>query len=349
MKKIMTVFAAMGVAAALTACSLEGPGSSGTTTAAGTTENSGAAAADGDSASSAEDTGKSDKTGKIGMLAGSLGYDFQLQMNNGIKRAADEHGYEYMVYDYNFDAEAMLTGMDVLASSGVGAYYALYASPESAASFIAEHKDIGVLTQGVPVEGGKAQTRNDYKQLANQFIGSLDSYVKEQGITEGEIGAFWLDICENEDSEYYTAKEEMKKIISQWGEENGFVFTAEFFPKDDEAAANYTAQLLNGQPNVTFIFAFNNGFAIAASNEIAAAKTDTSDYFVFSSEGDAETFRLINDVSNPLRGCAYMNIEQSGYHVGIQLINWIENGAMEDVVNSKELVDSRNVAGYLSK
>lgn len=346
MKKAVTAVLAMGIAAAMTACSLQGPAGTGTSSA----ENTAAAGAESNAAGSSQDKGNiGSKPGKIGMLAGSLGYDFQLQMNNGIKRAAEEHGYEYMVYDYNFDAEAMLTGMDVLASSGVGAYYALYASPESAASFIAEHSDIGVLTQGVPVEGGQAQTRNDYKQLANQFVDSLDAYVTENSIEEGTIAALWLDICENEDSEYYAAKEEMKQIITAWGEEKGFPFASEFFPKDDEEAANYTAQILNGQPDVRFIFAFNNGFAIAASNEIAAARTDTTDYYVFSSEGDAETFRLIDNSASPLRGCAYMNIEQSGYNVGIQLINWLENGAMEDVVNSKELVDGRNVADYLTK
>ena len=44
-----------------------------------------------------------------------------------------------------------------------------------------------------------------------------------------------------------------------------------------------------------------------------------------------------------------MNIEESGYKVGLQLINWVKNGVMEDVVNTKELVDDRNVADYLSK
>ena len=42
---------------------------------------------------------------KIGMCAMSLAFDFQIQMSDGIERAAQENGYEYMVYDYNGDAE----------------------------------------------------------------------------------------------------------------------------------------------------------------------------------------------------------------------------------------------------
>ena len=294
-----------------------------------------------------QETKQPEEKGKIGMLAMSLGYDFQVQMSNGIEKAANEKGYEYMAYDYNADVENMMAGMDVLASSGVKAYYGLYMSPDAAASFMNEHSDIGVLTQGELVPGAKAQTKNDYAALANQFIESLDAYIKENNITEGEIAALWINSCENEDSEYFTAKEEMKQIITEWGEKNGFTFTTEFFPVDDEEAANYTAQLLNGQPDVKFIFAFNNGFAIAAANEIAAAKADASDYFVFSSEGDEETFRLIAGGESPLRACAYMDIEESGYRVGMQLINWIENGTMEDVVNEKVLVNAANVSEYI--
>lgn len=293
-----------------------------------------------------EENGSEEK-GKLGMLAMSLGYDFQVQMNNGIQRAADEKGYEYMAYDYNNDVENMMAGMDVLASSGVKAYYSLYMSPDAATSFMNEHSDIGVLTQGELVPGAKAQTKNDYTALANQFIESLDAYVKEHNITEGEIAALWINACENEDSEYFAAKEEMKHIIKDWGDKNGFAFTTEFFPVDDEEAANYMAQLLNGQPNVNVIFAFNNGFAIAAANEIAAAKSDVSEYFVFSSEGDEETFRLISGGESPLRACAYMDIEESGYKVGLQLINWIENGTMEDVVNEKVLITAENVSDYM--
>ena len=42
-----------------------------------------------------------------------------------------------------------------------------------------------------------------------------------------------------------------------------------------------------------------------------------------------------------------MDIEASGYEVGKQLINWVENGKLENVVVSKDLVDSSNVKDYL--
>lgn len=298
-------------------------------------------------ACAAEDGPTTGEKKKLGAILPSLAFDFRLKMSNGIERAAKEKGYEYVSYDYNGDAEQMLSGLDTLAAANVGAIYSIFVAPESAADFLNAHPDIGALTQGEITPGAKACTENDYVALAEQFVDSLDNYVTEHGITEGTISALWLESCENQDSDYYTAKEDIKAVINAWCEGKNFTFASEFYPKDDEEAANFTAQMLNADPNMRFIFAFNNGYAIAAANEIASAVNDTSEYFVFSSEGDEETFRLIADEESPLRGCAYMDIEESGYQVGLQLINWIENGEIENVIVDKVLVDSRNVADYL--
>ena len=286
--------------------------------------------------------------GKIGGLYASLSFDFQLQMSNGIERAAKEHGYEYVSYDYNFDSENMLSGLDTLKASDVKGLYGLFLAPESATDFMKSNPDIGVLTQGEIVDGALACTVNDYIALADQFVEALDQFVTQNNITSGEIGALWLESCENQDSEYYTAKEDIKDVINQWCEGKDFTFTVEFYPPDDESAANYTAQILNANPNLRALFCFNNGYATAAANEISASVPDTSEYFVFSSEGDAESFRLIQSGTSPYRACAYMDIEASGYQVGLQLINWVENGAMENVIVEKVLVDSNNVADYIN-
>lgn len=284
---------------------------------------------------------------KIGVLLPSLSFDFQLQMHNGVERAAKEFGYEFMPYDYNFDGELMLTGLDTMKASDVKSLYAIFLAPESASDFMKNNPDIGVLTQGAMVDGCQACTVNDYVKLGEQFVESLDKFVTENNITSGEIGALWLETCENQDSDYYTAKEDIKAIINKWCEGKDFTIVAEFYPPDDEAAANCTAQMLNANPNLRAIFAFNNGYAITAANEISASVADTSEYFVFSSEGDPESFRLIESGTSPYRACAYADIEESGYQVGLQLINWIENGVLEDVTVTKVLVDSSNVAEYI--
>lgn len=284
---------------------------------------------------------------KIGTLLPSLSFDFQLQMHNGVKRAAEEKGYEYVSYDYNFDGELMLTGLDTMKASNVKGMYAIYLAPESASDFMKSNPDIGVLHQGAMVDGCQACTVNDYVMLGEQFVEAMDRFVTENNITSGEIGALWLETCENQDSEYYTAKEEIKAVIGEWCEGKDFTFTVEMYPADDETAANYTAQILNSNPDLKMLFCFNNGYAITAANEISASVPNTDEYFVFSSEGDPESFRLIESGSSPYRACAYADIEESGYQVGLQLINWIENGVLEDVTVTKVLVDSANVADFI--
>lgn len=288
-----------------------------------------------------------DGKAKIGACVMSLTYDFQLQMCNGIQRAAEENGYEAMIYDFNADNEQMLTGLDTLKSSNVKALYGLFNAPAAASDFMNSNTDIGVLTQGAQVDGCKAWTVNDYIKLAEQFTEALEYHVTENGITAGKVAALWLDVCQNPDSDYYGAKQDIENVITTWCNENGFeYFPSEYYCTDDEDASNMTAQIMNADPDVKFIFCFNNGFGIAAANEIASATADSSEYFVFSSEGDAETFRLIASGTSPMRACAYANIEESGYQVGLQLINWVENGVMENVAVAKDLVDIRNVADY---
>lgn len=336
MKKFLAIVLSAVMLLSLAACG----GSASSAPAASTP----AASTPADDASSAP-APKSDK--KIGACAASLSFDFQIQMSNGIERAAKEHGYEYMVYDYNFDAEQMLSGLETLAASDVGAMYGLFLAPESATDFMKSHPEIGVLTQGEIVDGALACTENDYIALANQFVEALDRYVTENNITEGGITGLWLEPCENEDSEYYGAKEDIKAVINEWCEGKDFYFESDFYPADDEEAANTTAQILNATPDVKFFFCFNNGYAIAAANEIGSATSDANGYFVFSSEGDPESFRLIDSGTSAYRACAYMDIEESGYQVGLQLINWVENGKMENVIVSKDLVDISNVKDYL--
>lgn len=285
---------------------------------------------------------------KIGACVMSLSYDFQLKMCNGIERAAAENGYESMIYDFNADTELMLSGLEMMSDNNVKALYGLFSAPEAATDFMKSHEDIGVLMQGQNIDGCRAYTVNDYKKLGEQFVDALEYHIADKGITDGGIAALWLDNCSNKDSDYYTAKQVIEKTITEWCEGTEFYYApSEYYPKDEENAANITTQILNADPNIKFFFCFNNSYGISASNEIGASVPDSSVYFVFASEGDEEVFRLIADESSSLRACAYANVEESGYLVGMQLINWVENGEMENVAVYKELVDSRNIADYI--
>ena len=284
--------------------------------------------------------------GKIGVLLPSLSMDFQAQMAAGVQRAADEFGYEYQEIDYNFDPELEASGIETLVASGIQAYYGIFISAEADSAKIKENPEIGTISQAMDVDAN-AFIVNDYQALGEQYIDSLEYFRTENSLEDGDMACIWLTACEVEDSDFYKAMMTMKDIFVPYCEENGINYVSDQFAENDEDAANITEQLLNAYPDLRYVFCFNNGYALVASNEISAAVKDTNDYFVFSSEGDAESFRMISSNDSPYRGCAYQDIEASGYQTGLQLINWTENGEMEDVIAERALVDIRNVGDYL--
>lgn len=283
--------------------------------------------------------------GTIGALLPSMA-DFTVQMAAGIKRAADESGYLYQEFNYNMDIEQQLDGMETLMRSGVKAYYGIFLNVDSSNEIFAKNPGVGTISQGESVNAN-AFILDDYSIIANHFIEALDNFRAENEFEGAEVAGLWLPGSEIEDNIDYISKMIIKEIIVKYCEENGLKYVSDLAASSDEEAADCTAQLLNANPNLRYLFCFNNSFAISASNEISSAVADTSGYFVFSSEGDPEGFRLINSGTSPYRACSYNNVELSGYNVGLQLINWIENGEMKNVFVERQLVDRGNANQFL--
>jgi len=304
-------------------------------------------AADSSVITETDNTADAVATGKIGALLPSLSFDFQAQMAAGVKRAAEEYGYEYQEIDYNFDAELEASGIETMVASGVQAYYGIFMSAVSDNEMLKANPEIGVISQAMDVDAN-AFIVNDYQALGEQFVDSLDYFLSENDAEPGDMAAIWLTACEVEDSDFHKAMMTIKAVMEPYCETKGIDYVSDQFAETDEDASNIAEQLMNANPDLKYVFCFNNGYALATANEISAATSDTSGYFVFSSEGDAESFRMIAANDSPYRGCAYQDIEASGYATGLQLINWIENGEIEDVIAERSLVDARNVEEYLN-
>lgn len=283
--------------------------------------------------------------GKIGVLLPSLSFDFQAQMAKGVARAAEEFGYDYQEIDYNFDAELEASGIETLVASGVQAYYGIFMNAVADSEKLQETPEVGTISQAMDVTAN-AFIVNDYEALGEQFVDSLAYFRTENDFEPGDLACIWLTACEVEDSDFYRAMIKIKGVIEPYCETEGIDYVSDQFTETNEDASNIAEQLLNANPDLKYIFCFNNGYALAASNEISAAVTDASEFFVFSSEGDTESFRMISSNDSPYRGCAYQDIEASGYTTGLQLINWIENSEIENVVAERTLVDIRNVDEY---
>lgn len=347
MKKAMALLVSLLMVVAMAACSsnVTPSTSAGESVSPSAGESAAASVSPSEAASSTNETASGSK-GKIGVLLPSLAMDFQTKMAAGVKRAADEFGYDYQEIDYNFDAELEASGMDTLASTGVQAYYGIFMSAEADSARLKDHPEIGTISQAMDVESN-AFIVNDYQAMGEQYIESLKNFRTTNNLKGGDMASIWLTTCEVKDSDYYDAMTTMKSTMLEYCQQEGLNYVSDQYAETDEDASNIAEQLLNAYPNLRYIFCFNNGYALVTANEISSAVTDSSDYFVFSSEGDDESFRLISSKESPLRGCAYQDIEKCGYQTGLQLINWIKTGKMENVVANRVLVDIRNVADYL--
>lgn len=301
-----------------------------------------AAGADDDAGPAPADAEK----GALGILMPSLAFDFQAQMAAGVRRAAEENGYEYQEVDYNRDDELMLSGLETLVASNCKAVMTIAINTQAAEDFFAGHPEIHAFTHGASMEA-EARTIDEYSVIGGLYLEALENFIAETGATGGQMASLWLENSQIEGTPDYENRMVLNEMFAEFCAEKGIEYVSDQFAVDAEMASSMTEQLLNAYPDLRYIFCMNNGFAISAANEIASAKPDSSEYFVFASEGDAETFRLIAAEDSPHRGCTYADVEATGYQVGLQMINLIENGEVENVVMDRTLVDARNVAEYI--
>lgn len=278
---------------------------------------------------------------KIGIVVPDLNNAFCIAMDQGVTRAAKEKGYEVFEYVTEMNPENDVASVEQLANNNVKAYYGLHMVTESVGDRLKnEYPDIGCFSQ-VNFDGAAQVLNDDFTVVAQQFTESLDAFLAENNITEAEICGLWLGSAQIEGTTENIQYQAIMDGINEHYANTGIKYVQSEYPADSEAVANTIETLLLAHPNATVFFCHNNDYAISAANTIMAAKTDTSSYFIFSTETDDETMRQIADPNSPYRGASATDTEETGYQIGLQCVNWIENGKMDPVPLARELVDWR--------
>ena len=284
---------------------------------------------------------------RIGALL-LLSNDYNNQMRAGIEQAAEANGYGFMSVVSNFDPELELSGLETLYASGVRAFYTISIGPDALREEVKKYPDLGVLCHNNP--SFHATVIEDNATIVRSFCESVKTFMEDKGMDTAEIAALWIPGTMSNHTgvgfEAYTMLPEAVKDV--FGDRVKIVTDLEARDASLEAAGNLTETVLNTFPNVRIFFNYNNDMAIAGANTIAAAIPNSTDYYVFSSEANDEVIRLIASDSSPLRGCTMSDIQGFGYDAGMQLINWIENGEMNDIAPKKVLIDNRNVSEFIN-
>lgn len=283
---------------------------------------------------------------KVGVSTISLDNDYCIQMNDGIVAAAKDKGYETMTISAYFDAEQELAALDQLAANDVKAMYFLGGATEALVNERNNtYEDIGIFSQGY-ADGVEAWLVEDNDGIIAAFLDAVDRYAAEKGITDAQVVGLFPAGSDAEGSQQYETLKSFIATAESHFEGTGISFANYYISDDAEGVSNLVETVLNAYENPRFFFCYNNDFAIVASNTLISAVGDTSEYLVYSSEGDATSLEMIADENSPYRGCALGNTYQTGYNIGLQLVNWIENGKMENVPAKKDFVDWTNVKDY---
>ncbi|MCR5066961.1 MAG: substrate-binding domain-containing protein [Erysipelotrichaceae bacterium] len=280
---------------------------------------------------------------KIGVVVPDLNNAFCTAMDEGVKRAAKEKGYEVFEYVTQVNPENDINSVELLHNNNVKAYYGLHMVADAVGNLLKNsYPEIGCFSQ-VQFDGAAAVVDDDFTVVAAQFIESLDAFLAENNMTTAEICGLWLGNAQIEGSTENLQYKAVMKAIEEHYAGTGVKYVQSEYPADSEAVTNTVETLMLAHPDATVFFCHNNDYAIASANIIKSAKTDTSKYYIFATEGDDETLRQIADPASPYRAASVADTEQTGYLIGLQCVNWIENGKMEGVSVARQLVDWRNV------
>ncbi|MBQ6559360.1 MAG: hypothetical protein IJL85_00860 [Erysipelotrichaceae bacterium] len=283
---------------------------------------------------------------KVGVSTISLDNDYCIQMNDGIIAAAKDKGYETMTLEGYFDAEKELANLDQMAAGGVKAMYFLGgATVGVAAERDAQYEGLGIFSQGY-ADGVDAWLVEDNEGIINAFLDAVDRFAAETGLNDAVVVGIFPAGSDNEDSQGYETLQYFINTCKSHFEGTGLEFGNYYVCNDTEEVSNTVDTILNTYESPKIYFCYNNDFAIVTSNTLVSAVKDTSDYLVYSSEGDDTSLGMIADAASPYRGCALGSTYGTGYAIGLQLVNWIENGKMENVPAVKEYVDWTNVGDY---
>ena len=313
MKKLLTILSVLLLVLCMSACSGNGEG------------------------------GETEEKAKIGVVVPALNNAYCTAMDEGVKRAAAEHGYEVFEYVTQMNPENDIASVEQIANNGVKAYYGLHMVVDSVGDLLKNtYPEIGCFSQ-VNFDGAAAVLDDDFAIVADQFIESLDAFLAEKGIESAEICGIWIANAQIEGTTEAAQYNAVMKAIEEHYANTGITYVQSEYPSDSEAVANTVETLMLAHPNARIFFCHNNDYAISAANIISAAQADTSEYYIFSTEGDDESLRQIADPNSPYRAASVADTEETGYLIGLQCVNWIENGKMETVSVARKLIDWRNV------
>lgn len=300
-----------------------------------------------DSESADESASTGGEKGKIGHLSISLSSDFTTSIDNGMRKAAEEKGYELMTIDVNADPELELSSVETMLTSGVEAFYTVSVASENVWNAVQEKDSSVAIISQQPGASANAHVVEDNVGMAKMFLESLDAYMQEHNMESAKMACMWLAECESPEMSMYAGRQAILEEVNKAFEGTDNEILCEVYSSDSEGQTNNAESILNMYPECNVIFCYGSDMGVIASNIVMSAGRETESFYIFASESADEVYNQIANEQSPLRGCASGSVEDLGYNIALSLISYIETGEISDVPVPKTLCDWRNVDGFL--
>lgn len=344
MKKVFTLLLSLALFVTMTACS---QGETAKKAEEGKEQTQEASANEESSESANDADATNEEKGKIGYLAISLSSDFTTSIDNGMRKAAEEKGYELMTIDVNADPELELSSLETMLASGVKAFYTISVASENVWNAVQEKDSSVAVISQQPSASANAHVVEDNVGMAKMFLESLDTYMQEHNMESAKLACMWLAECESPEMSMYAGRQAILEEINKAFEGTDSEVICEVYASDPEGQTNNAESILNMYPECNVIFCYGNDMGVTAANIVTSAGRDTESFYIFASESSEEVYNQIANEQSPLRGCASGSTEELGYNIALSLISYIETGEISDIPVPKTLCDWRNVNEFL--
>lgn len=201
------------------------------------------------------------------------------QLSEGVKHYAEEQGYEVIVQDPNLDPQKQVTDLQTAIESGkADAVWAIMVAPEAAASLlpIAQEKGVAMVVNGTPeaygmdgMQAGISFATIDYEAQGVAAGTELGNCINERYDGEAKV-LFAESTPGTAGKEAYEGA--VKENLAATAPDAEIVTTVTV--TDRQAAQTDIGNALQGNPDITAVFAQNDEGALGAIGAFKAAGKD---------------------------------------------------------------------------
>jgi ribose transport system substrate-binding protein len=259
-----------------------------------------------------------DETPTIGYSVWTMEFTFFQNLEKGVRDAAEELGYDYIMIDQNADPTKMVQDLSSLVGQGVDGIVVTPVDPGSIAPAVRNARQAGIPV--VVADIGYSGPINALL-VSNNYEGGR----KAMDLLHELIDDPSQSVAVGKQKPQFTYSTQRDQGFLDRARELGYNIAAEIVVENQSAEGGYDTmqQMLSADPDLAGAFFSSGREAVGAANAVQAAGADTH---VVGFNGDPEELQAIRD------GILAGTIAQQPWLIGYESVM-----LLQDIFNGEEL------------